>query len=696
MYHNEEMEELQDQAEILEDLARNSTTESAATILPIIEGLYAQQESMKAGLEAAARADSDPILPSSPHLLYGMPLTGVEPIEPPAGEFIWEASEYASMAENPTLPSQQVPPWSPPAPDGYAYPQARPFSLEINGAYKRGLAYWNDFRVLDKHLIRRRLLCTINPPNINPTFDDDGVFVNEDLLGMTRMCLGVPYIQRVDGNPNHTVTVAVAHTRESLVQFGNGIADRVGELEKDLYVLAFGRNPHGSDGESITALYQLGLKRNDRSAKAQPGSTDGSYSLASTVEKGQGQGCFQPAVQAATPVAQQLISQALNIIHELQQLILPCCLSKFEWEMYKWWTKDNNVFVFGGLGPGATGLQMNHSSGMGGLDTSIGSLQGNWHTDRSDAPPLWTLGILMLKLPPGSDPGPFMLGRCGLYIREAGVLIIYLLFRGNDLHSGFHPSFIEDKRKAWIAKEAVEAVYNMAGPEDRCFFVPYPTQVAYSRAAELAVSPPLTFGNLGAPVHHKLHAKNFSQDGYTVLGSHRDRFTRLSREIIWGALNALAFAGLELTMETADLFRQLQYLDEAGKSCRIEPPQMHDIKHDAAYITKMRGYLAWHFVLSEKYLIRITKDGYQTVQACLRLRRQLQEQVFPPVERRAIQSFSSSPSESEPEHVVSDVVGRDVAEGQVKWSVRVDAMDDVLVVPEMSWLFHSRNRPLLA
>ncbi|KAJ6521405.1 hypothetical protein B0H19DRAFT_1244608 [Mycena capillaripes] len=683
MSMNQELEVLQDTTNILEEILGHESTlaTTALSIEPLIQGLRAQQasiEKMATQTDAVAAPSNGP----SPHkLLYGMPLAGVDAIEPPAAEFIWEDCKYASTAGDNLLQLVQEPPPCPKAPDGYTYPEAHPFFLQTNRAYKRGVAYCNDFRVVDKALIRRRLLCTINPPDIDPTFDDDGNFIEEQqpLPGMIRMALGVPYIQRVNGNPDHTVTVAVAHTSQSLDCFGETLAGRVRMLEQRLYILAFGSNPNCSEGESIVGLYKLGLKRNDRSAKAKPGSTDGSFSLASTVEKGQGQGCFQPAVQTATPLAQTLISEALVIIHELQQLILPCCLSNFEWEMYKWWAKDNNVFVFGGLGPGATGLQMNHSSGMGGLDTAIGSLQGNWHADISDAPPLWTLGILMLKLPPGSDPGPFMLARCGLYIRETGVLIIYLLFRGNDLHSGFHPSYLEDKRDAWIAKEAVEAVYNMADPQDRCFFVPYPTQVAYSRAAELAVSPPLTFGNLGSPVYHKLHAKNFSQDGRTVLGSHHTRFTRLSCEIIWG---------LELNMDTAELFRKLEYLDENGQRCMIEPPDNHDIQKDAGYILKMRGYLAWHFALSEKYLIRITKDGYQTAH----------QQVFSLVERRMIHSMQSLQVDGDPEYQIVAVIGRELSEGKVVWSLRVENQDEVLVVPEekSEWLYHPKNRELMA
>jgi hypothetical protein len=81
---------------------------------------------------------------------------------------------------------------------------------------------------------------------------------------------------------------------------------------------------------------------------------------------------------------------------------MPCCLSKFEWEANRFITEYNNVFVFGGLGPGATGLQMNVSSGVGELKLSIGGKQGDWHPDSPDEETMWTMVTMMLKLPPGT------------------------------------------------------------------------------------------------------------------------------------------------------------------------------------------------------------------------------------------------------------------------------------------------------
>ncbi|KAF8207891.1 hypothetical protein K438DRAFT_1814542 [Mycena galopus ATCC 62051] len=658
--------ELQVTVEVLQDILRGNKSGAASTIIePILAGL--QQESQLAR-SVNNTGDGDLPAASAPPLMYGMPLSGVEPLEPLVGEFCWEGDEYASTDEDGDLPLVQFPLSSREPPKNCWYPQAPSFNLETNLAYHRGKVYYSDFHSTVHH----------KPPEIEPAFDSNGMFIPKPLPGMTRQILGVPYIQRVDGNAHHTVTVAVAQTSASLRQFGNGIADKVGMLEKELYELAFG-HPDSPEDPSIVALYQLELKRNDRSSKPPPGSNskDGSYSLASTVEKGQGLGCFQPAVQADTPMAQHVIQRTLTVVHELQQLILPCCLSKFEWEMIKFLTDDNNIFVFGGLGPGATGLQGNFS-GTGDLKYSIGPQQGRWHTDLSDAYTFWTMGILLLRLPPGADPGPFMLGRC--------VLIIYLVFRGNDLHSGFAPSYPAGPNQGWIDKEAVLAAYNMCALPQRVFLVPYVTEVGASRSAELSVTPPTTFGNLGAPVLHKIHSRSFAKHGKPILGSDFDRFTRLSREVVFGAPNALAYCGLFLDISNADLFSKIKYIDENKEVCSVGPPPFDlDIEDDAKW-------------LSAKYLIRITKEMYYTVQACIKLERDLNEEVFSIVERRPIQSLSAPQSTEPARHVISEIVGRELVGGMTIWKIRIQGSSALMSVSETEadWLYQAPNRTKLA
>ena len=63
------------------------------------------------------------------------------------------------------------------------------------------------------------------------------------------------------------------------------------------------------------------------------------------------------------------------------------------------------------------------------------------------------------------DPGPFCLARSGLYLREKDVWIIFLVFKGNDLHSGFAPKEDPDAHQHWVDTTLNDA-WNMAGPQN--------------------------------------------------------------------------------------------------------------------------------------------------------------------------------------------------------------------------------------
>ncbi|KAJ6628829.1 hypothetical protein B0H10DRAFT_1940206 [Mycena sp. CBHHK59/15] len=607
------------------------------------------------GMDAGGSDEHVPV--KDPPLLYGMPLSGVKPVQPDFSEFFWEDSEFADRTGDENLPHiAQAPPGCQPT-DGSTHPVAKDFELVEDRRYRRGCVYRNNFNTKDTLIIRRHLLCTQNPPGIAPEFSSEGIYIEKPIPGMLKAILGIPYIQQIDGNPTNTVTVAVAQTSASLEHFRTELAKQVQVLETELLTLVFGSNPQRPDLPPVPPLCRLGLKRNDRSSKPTPGSTDGSYSLGPTVEQGQGQGCFQPAVQTDTP--------AICEFH----------------------MTDNNVFVFGGLGPGATGCQYNSSAGKGNLAKMIGLLQGNWHADISDAWFFWTFGILMLKLPPGADPGPFMLGRSGIYFRETGILVLYLVFRGNDLHSGYAPSYDDKVHQEWIDKEAIYALIDLVDPQNRVFLVNYPNEVGNSRAVALSVTPPLGFMNQGAPVPHKLRQKNFAQHGQTILGTSHARSNRLGREIVWASLNAMQISGLELSIPSSDLFKLITYKDEENVTRALEPPPF-SLDRDREYIIKMRGYFAWYLNQCEKYLIRITKDGYQTVQACLRLLRLERDDLFPVSERRNI-GLIRAPGLATADYLITEVLNHQIVEGEVTWMVLVEGQTEPI-------LFKSPNRGRIA
>ncbi|KAF8131791.1 hypothetical protein K438DRAFT_1788140 [Mycena galopus ATCC 62051] len=82
--------EVQVTVEVLQDMVCGNKSGAASTMIkPILAGL--QQET-------CVSAHSMPDLPaaSAPPLIYGMPLSSVELLDPLIGEFCWEGDEYAS------------------------------------------------------------------------------------------------------------------------------------------------------------------------------------------------------------------------------------------------------------------------------------------------------------------------------------------------------------------------------------------------------------------------------------------------------------------------------------------------------------------------------------------------------------------------------------------------------------------------
>lgn len=188
---------------------------------------------------------------------------------------------------------------------------------------------------------------------------------------MVKMEMGIPYIYEVSGDPGKIVTVGCAHTLESLQTYPKYAV--IHQLVDELQLLTWG---DAGPASSTPAVYKLPeFKRNDRSSRPLAGSYEGSYNLASTVIKGQGQGTLAPAVQTDTREARSQIGDILKILHKLYNHILPLSISADEWDILKYVMAENNVFTFGGGGVGPVGCQLNISSmdSGGALEEAIGA-----------------------------------------------------------------------------------------------------------------------------------------------------------------------------------------------------------------------------------------------------------------------------------------------------------------------------------
>jgi hypothetical protein len=214
--------------------------------------------------------------------------------------------------------------------------------------------------------------------------------------------------------------------------------------------------------------------------------------------------------------------------------------------------------------------------------------------------------------PTGSDPGAFMLGRHGLYIRELDVWISFLLFKGTDIHSGSHPTYAPESMEAWTKEQ--EALNKMwESSVNRVALVSYPTASICNRVASMSTSPSLHFLNDSAPAAHKAQQLNFAQHSRGILGDDEAFHNRMARDGVYAFLNHLTHSGVHLEGGISGLMSKLWYPAADGSKVVLAPPPM-DLDSNSAYISRMRGHWSWHVGLSSTYRIRMTKFAYATEQ----------------------------------------------------------------------------------
>lgn len=599
--------------------------------------------------------------------LFGMPSSGITPRRPPREAFLYEISELVPAGSMVLEDSIEPMPHANP-PRGYSYPQAQSYGLTRDQGYKLGWAYMASFLLEQKEFIKRRMITVIDPPGILPAWNASTKrFVHEPIPGMVKMIPGVPYMEAIDGDPTNTVTTQCLHTLESLQTYG--VLDQVLPLAERLRILTFGSGP-GYDGQAIQPVYTLaGLKRNDRSSKAMgPESHVGSYNLSATVGKGEGRGVFMPAVQTSTDVAEKQIGDILQILHKLQAIIMPCCLSKFEWKMVQFLHECNNVFTFGGSTPGtATAVQMNVSVLTEGasLAEMIGKAQGSWHPDVHDYMASWTLFILILRLPPGSA-AQFCFARSGLYICEYDVWFLTVAFKGGDVHSGFNPTVDKNTQEEWIESNAFDSVWNMAGPENRVGYVCYPNEVANTRSAALSIFPPLHFGNHGATVAHKDKQRTFAEHGQAILGTEEERAARLAKEAVMQMWNALQGSGLTIDVPINDILGRITYTQSGSSQCLPVAATLPDLNNDSEWqnMEEMKSYFEWYRIQAQTYHIRVSKDEMKAAQAMITAIHISQNNPFSLAEHRKLHLNVADESEG-PRQVVKQVLSRQKRDGKV-------------------------------
>lgn len=343
-----------------------------------------------------------------------MPTIGVTPIapscqrgvvnQPPglpdANNSRWAEAMYMQVDRKPPL-DFLVPPPAEPSPPGSFYPQAPIYHLRKSDRYTQGYVYVHNWFTESTFIDQTNLTQVVLPPNVQPKLvNDEWEFL--PIPGNHVPEHGIPYAVCVNGNPDMLITECCVHTEASMMQYEWGESIR-GRL-RGMWERTFGLENGADGGPTTAAIFNInGLKRNDRSAPQVGMSRDGSFNLASTVMKGNGQGIFMPSVQASYPEAVDIMARMREDIAVVYATVMPTMVSLQEWQAIVFRATDNNVFGFGGLGPNPTGLQMNVSSVINevSLSISIGVLQGALHVDFGDDPTTLTFFIIFLNLPKG-------------------------------------------------------------------------------------------------------------------------------------------------------------------------------------------------------------------------------------------------------------------------------------------------------
>ncbi|KAF9032190.1 hypothetical protein BJ165DRAFT_1535148 [Panaeolus papilionaceus] len=553
---------------------------------------------------ASSRAQS-----ISSRVRFGMPSKPPDAIAPDwcAEEFTYPSIHRDDQTKRELLPKLVPPPCQPP-PQGY-YPVALEYRLQEDCRYASGSIYVADYPLTFCEEHRQSLLAIQTPPECTPVLME-GRYVLKPIPGMINLIPGIPFVVYIDGNPDLPQTVACFQNLSSLrwcAEYNN-----IEELSIRLAQLTWGRP--GYDGHAvIPPVYTLKLKVNDRHQHRKTthiSKYDGSFNLGNTIMKGDGPGTIIPTVQTDLPAASAQIQAILQTLHSLYRLVLPKCISRFEYDITTFHAEYMNAFCSGGLEPAATSIQLNISSLGSSLEDAIGEVQGMWHTDVNDDPDRFTLFILLLRVGPKGHPGPFCLGRWGLYSANIDAWIVFLVFKGVDIHSGFPPVEQIDDHEAFVTDSELHAAYNMAGPPNRAGYVMYSSRVSLDRSGSLNATLPTSFGNITSSMAKsagKIDSYlNFGSHGPATLGPPSACANRLAREVVFNFYNGLCLSDLDFDMNLSDLLSRISISGEDGKRISMEPLRYNPQEH-AQNIQRLVSLYRWHSFWCHALYIRITK-----------------------------------------------------------------------------------------
>ncbi|KZV90366.1 hypothetical protein EXIGLDRAFT_694708 [Exidia glandulosa HHB12029] len=237
--------------------------------------------------------------------------------------------------------------------------------------------------------------------------------------GQHQLSPGVPFVVR-DSRDDTLFETQIGVTTPSIVNKYCWLKrpNSVTFWERSIRILKLTFGDKVSEVESHRkALHEFGFLHNSRDGGT--GDADeGSFSLAATNSEGVGKGNVQPAQQIHTPDAEE---RRLNLLHELGETgvdVVESLVSRDEFADASFIGRQQNLMGFGTIRKRImNAVQSNMTRVRPGEETlsrSIG-IQGEHHCDSKDCAHLWTVAVLCLQLPIGSDPASFVYPEVAVY-----------------------------------------------------------------------------------------------------------------------------------------------------------------------------------------------------------------------------------------------------------------------------------------
>ncbi|KAJ8075902.1 hypothetical protein PM082_021534 [Marasmius tenuissimus] len=484
---------------------------------------------------------------------------------------------------------------------------------ELDSRWRRGYVYSSSVSVrhADKARESDRLYKIATPPGVQPVCYDaqNKQWIMNPVDGMIEIPAGIPFVAKLNGFESTSteegreryLTTACLQTLESIDELYLLESSAVRTYVEEVQAITWG------DRNTQPIFMMDGRKLNDRSGPELQNCADGSSSHGPTVEE-VGPGWVISASQGSSDFALIQQMKLLTRLAALYRLIVPMCVLKMEWDIWLARAQDVNAVCCGGSF-GFTSLQKNVSlKRHGGVLAVLGLLAAAWHVDIEDDPAGWTLILCILQLPPGSAVGDFMLGRAGLYARlwpdGKGNVVFFLLFKGNDIHSGTAPTTDDHAWDDFIGQ--ITPLFSHVGSENRVVYVMYPNRHCARRDAGVSVTKDVGFGSTQTPRDHTI-----AEEGFPTLGTWDDLQVFLVREAAMYDYNFRRLSGIEPVKFPTDLF----YHDLRGFKVPVHLP--FDPEVDFAYISKLCGQYANLDLSGSLYNLRMSKPRYKDIQEAM-------------------------------------------------------------------------------